>query len=158
MIFTRKQNIPDSWILYHSRFTWYVNGVQFRDTVGQIEVYYPMANRCIARFPIPQKGEYKVIAENRAGKAHSIGFIDIKNGNCHFPMKYFSIKFKTYSIELNTISSLLKSKVDNKEKIVKILNSWKILVYRNYLSSNTITTSAKRSYVSPYSVHRIWAS
>ncbi|VDO57457.1 unnamed protein product, partial [Onchocerca flexuosa] len=61
-----------------AKFTWYVNGVQFRDTVGQIEVYYPMANRCIARFPIPQKGEYKVIAENRAGKEQSIGYIDVK--------------------------------------------------------------------------------
>uniref|UniRef100_A0A0R3RRM4 Ig-like domain-containing protein n=1 Tax=Elaeophora elaphi TaxID=1147741 RepID=A0A0R3RRM4_9BILA len=55
-----------------AKFTWYVNGVQFLDTVGQIEIYYPMANRCIARFPIPQKGEYKVVAENRAGKEHSI--------------------------------------------------------------------------------------
>ncbi|CAG9532189.1 unnamed protein product, partial [Cercopithifilaria johnstoni] len=62
-----------------AKFTWYVNGIQFRDTIGQIEVYYPMNNRCIARFPIPQKGEYKVIAENRAGKAYSIGHIDIKN-------------------------------------------------------------------------------
>nr|CDQ05432.1 Bm6219, isoform k [Brugia malayi] len=66
-----------------AKFTWYVNGVQFRDTVGQIEVYYPVANRCIARFPIPQKGEYKVIAENRAGKEHSIGYIDIKNEVMH---------------------------------------------------------------------------
>ncbi|EJD75389.1 immunoglobulin I-set domain-containing protein, variant, partial [Loa loa] len=62
-----------------AKFTWYVNGVQFCDTVKQIEIYYPMANRCIARFPIPQKGEYKVTAENRAGKEHSIGYIDIKN-------------------------------------------------------------------------------
>ncbi|MCP9264542.1 Titin [Dirofilaria immitis] len=61
-----------------AKFIWYVNGVQFRDTIGQIEVFYPTANRCIARFPIPQKGEYKVTAENRAGKEHSIGYIDIK--------------------------------------------------------------------------------
>uniref|UniRef100_A0A915PVQ5 Ig-like domain-containing protein n=1 Tax=Setaria digitata TaxID=48799 RepID=A0A915PVQ5_9BILA len=61
-----------------AKFTWYVNGVQFRDNVGQIEVYYPMANRCIVRFPIPQKGEYKVIAENRAGMEQSVGYIDIK--------------------------------------------------------------------------------
>lgn len=77
------------WNFYYFRFTWYVNGVQFRDTIGQIEVYYPMANRCIARFPFPQKGEYKVIAENRAGKEHSIGYIDVKKGNKQFPIKYF---------------------------------------------------------------------
>ncbi|KAL3986031.1 Immunoglobulin I-set domain family protein [Acanthocheilonema viteae] len=62
-----------------AKFTWYVNGIEFCDTIGQIEIYYPIANRCIARFLIPQKGEYKVIAENRAGKEHSIGYIDIKS-------------------------------------------------------------------------------
>ncbi|VDK72604.1 unnamed protein product [Litomosoides sigmodontis] len=67
-----------------AKFIWYVNGVRFRDAVGQFEVYYPMANRCIARFPIPQKGEYKVIAENRAGKEHSVGYIDVKNGEAPF--------------------------------------------------------------------------
>lgn len=79
--------------IYYFRFTWYVNGVQVRDAAGQFEVYYPMANRCIARFPIPQKGEYKVIAENRAGKEHSIGYIDVKKGNNAFLAKYFFIKF-----------------------------------------------------------------
>lgn len=74
---------------YCFRFTWYVNGIRFRDTVGQIEVYYPIVNRCIARFPIPQKGEYRVVAENRAGKAQSIGYIDIRNGNLSFPNVIF---------------------------------------------------------------------
>ncbi|VDM40900.1 unnamed protein product, partial [Toxocara canis] len=61
-----------------AKFTWFVNGVEFRDSLGRIEVYYPKANRCVARFPIPQTGEYKVIAENSLGKDQSIGYVDIK--------------------------------------------------------------------------------
>ncbi|VDM99763.1 unnamed protein product [Thelazia callipaeda] len=63
-----------------AKFLWFVNGVEYRDTLGlgQTEIYYPMVNRCIARFLIPQTGEYKVIAENRAGKAESIGYVNIK--------------------------------------------------------------------------------
>ncbi|VDK48693.1 unnamed protein product, partial [Anisakis simplex] len=61
-----------------AKFTWYVNGYEFRDSSGRIAIYYPKENRCVARFPIPQTGEYKVVAENSLGKDQSIGYIDIK--------------------------------------------------------------------------------
>lgn len=62
------------------RFTWFVNGFELHDSSGRLEVYYPKENRCVARFPIPQSGEYKVIAENSVGRDQSIGYVDVKKG------------------------------------------------------------------------------
>uniref|UniRef100_A0A914ZQC4 Titin n=1 Tax=Parascaris univalens TaxID=6257 RepID=A0A914ZQC4_PARUN len=61
-----------------AKFTWFVNGFELRDSSGRLEVYYPKENRCVARFPIPQSGEYKVIAENSVGRDQSIGYVDVK--------------------------------------------------------------------------------
>lgn len=42
------------------RFQWFINGVEFRDGSGRLDLFYPMQNRCVARFPIPVGGDYKV--------------------------------------------------------------------------------------------------
>ena len=35
------------------RFTWFVNGYEFRESAGKVHIYYPKENRCVARFPMP---------------------------------------------------------------------------------------------------------
>jgi hypothetical protein len=48
-----------------------------------VEIYYPAINRCVARFLIPQSGEYKVIADSVFGSAQSIGYVEVQRGKIH---------------------------------------------------------------------------
>lgn len=59
------------------RFTWFVNGFEWRQQADKLLLHHPTPNRCIARFPIPRAGEYKVIATNQSGSDCSSGRIDI---------------------------------------------------------------------------------
>uniref|UniRef100_A0A914WIF3 Ig-like domain-containing protein n=2 Tax=Plectus sambesii TaxID=2011161 RepID=A0A914WIF3_9BILA len=60
------------------RFTWFVNGFEWREQADKLLIQQPTSNRCIARFPIPRAGEYKVIATNQYGSACSVGRMDIQ--------------------------------------------------------------------------------
>ncbi|MFH4975810.1 hypothetical protein AB6A40_002519 [Gnathostoma spinigerum] len=69
-----------------ARFSWFVNGYEFRDSFGNVEIYQPRENRCIARFRFPQAGEYEVVATNELGRDHSVGHVDIQRAFAVQPM------------------------------------------------------------------------
>ena len=66
-----------------ARFSWFVNGKEFRDSADNVELFYPKDNRCVARFSIPVSGQYKVVASNVHGSAMSSGYVEIYQGTVH---------------------------------------------------------------------------
>ncbi|EYB85418.1 hypothetical protein Y032_0298g1745 [Ancylostoma ceylanicum] len=60
-----------------ARFSWFVNGVEYRESCKDVEITYPSPNRCVAKFSLPVCGEYKAVASNVHGSAMSSGYIEI---------------------------------------------------------------------------------
>ncbi|XGW01071.1 hypothetical protein V3C99_013768 [Haemonchus contortus] len=60
-----------------ARFTWFVNGREFRESSKGVELFYPSTNRCVVKFAFPVSGEYKVVASNVHGSAMSSGYVEI---------------------------------------------------------------------------------
>ncbi|KIH66616.1 immunoglobulin I-set domain protein, partial [Ancylostoma duodenale] len=60
-----------------ARFSWFVNGVEYRESCKDVEIYCPSPNRCVAKFSLPVCGEYKAVASNVHGSAMSSGYIEI---------------------------------------------------------------------------------
>ncbi|KAK6013400.1 immunoglobulin I-set domain protein, partial [Ostertagia ostertagi] len=58
-----------------ARFTWFVNGREFRESTNGVELFYPSTNRCVVKFAFPVSGEYKVVASNVHGSAMSSGYV-----------------------------------------------------------------------------------
>ncbi|KAK6040637.1 immunoglobulin I-set domain protein [Cooperia oncophora] len=67
-----------------ARFTWFVNGREFRESTNGVELFYPSMNRCVVKFAFPVSGEYKVVASNVHGSAMSSGYIEIHRGQKRF--------------------------------------------------------------------------
>lgn len=63
-----------------ARFSWFVNGKEYRDSIHGVEMFSPDVNRSVVRFSIPVAGEYKVVASNVHGSAMSCGHVDIQKG------------------------------------------------------------------------------
>ncbi|NP_001346724.1 Ig-like domain-containing protein [Caenorhabditis elegans] len=61
-----------------ARFSWFVNGKEYRDSIHGVEMFSPDVNRSVVRFSIPVAGEYKVVASNVHGSAMSCGHVDIQ--------------------------------------------------------------------------------
>ncbi|CAD6186690.1 unnamed protein product [Caenorhabditis auriculariae] len=61
-----------------ARFSWFVNGKEYRDSTNNVEMFTPSPNRSIVRFSLPIAGEYKVVASNVHGSAMSSGHVDIQ--------------------------------------------------------------------------------
>ncbi|PIC27588.1 hypothetical protein B9Z55_019795 [Caenorhabditis nigoni] len=61
-----------------ARFSWFVNGKEYRETTNGVEMFSPDVNRSVVRFSIPVAGEYKVVASNVHGSAMSCGHVDIQ--------------------------------------------------------------------------------
>uniref|UniRef100_A0A8R1HQD1 Ig-like domain-containing protein n=1 Tax=Caenorhabditis japonica TaxID=281687 RepID=A0A8R1HQD1_CAEJA len=61
-----------------ARFSWFVNGKEYRDSTQNVEMFSPDVNRSVVRFSIPVAGEYKVVASNVHGSAMSCGHVDIQ--------------------------------------------------------------------------------